>query len=232
MCDTPTTALTLKRQPVGAGALLEALEQAWAAIAARHPDLPAEQIIVAQGSGPRGGLVLGHLAPDRWRPSGHGGPDTLVHELLIGGEGLARGATDVFTTVLHEAAHAIAIARQIADTSRDGRYHNDRYRQLAEELGLIVARSRHLGWNTTTLAAATRQRYAAQIAGIDAAITGHRLPEPSLQGGRNLAAAACGCPRRIRVAAGTLLAGAITCELCGQAFTTRPASDEGGGEAR
>ena len=232
MSEARTTALTLKRQPFGAAALLAALEQAWAAIAARHRDLPAAHIVVAQGSGPHGGLVLGHLAPDRWQPSGQGEPDTLVHELLVGGEGLARGATDVFTTVLHEAAHAVAIARQIADTSRDGRYHNDRYRQLAEELGLIVQRSRHLGWNTTTLAPATRQRYAPQIAAIDAAITRHRLPEPSLRAGRNLAAAACRCPRRIRVAAGTLLAGAITCELCGEAFTTRPASDEAGGEAR
>ena len=228
----PTTGLTLKRQPDGAGALLDALEQGWAAIAGRHPDLPAAQIIVAQGSGSRGGVVLGHLAPDRWQPSAHGDPGKLVHELLIGGEGLARGAHDVFGTVLHEAAHALAIARQVADTSRDGRYHNDLYRQLAEELGLIVQRSRHLGWNTTTLSPTTGQRYAPQIAAIDAAITRHRLPEPSLRGGRNLAAATCGCPRRIRVAAGTLLAGAITCELCGEAFATQPAIAEGGGGAR
>ncbi|MCA1699462.1 MAG: hypothetical protein LC790_11430 [Actinobacteria bacterium] len=225
--------MPLKRQLGGAAGLLAALEDAWQAVRARHPDVPAAQIIVAQGSGSRGGLVLGHLAPDRWQPSAHGDPGKLVHELLIGGEGLALGATDVFGTVLHEAAHALAIARQIADTSRDGRYHNHLYRQLAEELGLIVQRSRHLGWNTTTLSPATRQRYAPQIAGIDAAITRHRLPEPSLRGGRNLAAAACGCPRRIRVAAGTLLAGAITCELCGEAFTTQPAIvDAGGGGAR
>jgi len=224
-------ALTLKRQPAGTGVLIAALEDGWRAIATRHPDLPAAQIIVGQGSSSRSGrgLLLGHLAADRWQPDDDG---ELVHELLIGGEGLALGAADVFTTELHEAAHALAIARQIADTSRDGRYHNHLYRQLAEELGLIVQRSRHLGWNTTTLSPAMRQRYAPQIAAIDAAITRHRLPEPSLRGGRNLAAAACGCPRRIRVAAGTLLAGAITCELCGEAFATQPAIAEGGGGAR
>ncbi len=223
-------ALTLKRQPAGSAALLGALEHAWLAIRQQHADVPVAQVIVAQGSGQRGGLVLGHLAPDRWQTASSRGE--LVHELLIAGEGLAMGAEEVFGTALHEAAHALAIARRIADTSRDGRYHNDRYRQLAEELGLRVQRTRHLGWNATALLPATRQRYAAQIAAIDAAITRHRLPEPSLRGGRNLAAAVCSCPRRIRVATGTLLAGAITCELCGEAFSTRRASDEGGKESR
>ena len=86
------------------------------------------------GIGQRGALLLGHLAPERWEPAD--GRGELVHELLIAGEGLARGAVDVLTTQLHEAAHALALARAIDDTSRDGRYHNKRYRDLAEELGL------------------------------------------------------------------------------------------------
>ena len=81
----------------------------------------------------------------------------------------------------------------------------------------------------------TRARYAAQIDAIATAITAHRLPEPAAAGGgRNLAAARCSCavPRRIRVAAGTLAAGAITCELCRHPFTVAPATadQEGGGE--
>ena len=195
--------------------LLDALEAAWLAIRERHPDLPAAHIIVAQGSGPGGGLVLGHLAPDRWQTAGGG---ELVHELLIGGEGLARGALDVFTTVLHEAAHALAIARAIADTSTDGRYHNARYKQLAEELGLHVQRDRHFGWSTTTLPPATSQRYQPAIDAIANAITRHRLTEPSPRAGRNLRPALCACPRRIRVAGGTLAAGAIICGVCQQPF--------------
>jgi len=103
--------LTLKRQRTGTGVLIAALEDAWRTIATRHPDLPAAQIIVGQGSSSRSGrgLLLGHLAADRWQRDDDAG---LVHELLIGGEGLALGAADVFTTQLHEAAHALAIARQ------------------------------------------------------------------------------------------------------------------------
>ena len=45
-------------------------------------------------------------------------------EVFIATELLADGAADVFGVLLHEAAHAIAAARDIKDTSRQGRYHN------------------------------------------------------------------------------------------------------------
>jgi len=93
------TVLTLKRQP-GTGALIGALEHAWRTIQRHHPDVPAAQVIVGQGSGHGRGLLLGHLAPDRWQPTGQ--PDAFIHELLIAGEGLALGADEVFTTELHE----------------------------------------------------------------------------------------------------------------------------------
>jgi hypothetical protein len=228
MSEPPPAALTLKRQVSATGVLIAALEHAWHAITARHPDLPAAQIIVGQGSsrGGRGGLLLGHLAADRWQAVTRDGE--RVHELLIAGEGLAQGAEEVFTTVLHEAAHALALARQIADTSRDGRYHNQHYKTLAEELGLVVQRDRQLGWSTTTLPAATRARYAPVIAQIAAAITSHRLHEPATASARNLRAALCGCPRRIRVAPGTLAAGQIMCALCDQPFAMPAALGEGG----
>jgi hypothetical protein len=221
--------LTLKRQ-AGTGALIAALEHAWRAIQHQHPDVPAAQVIVGQGSGHGHGrgLLLGHLAPDRWQPAGQ--PDALLHELLIAGEGLALGADDVFTTELHEAAHALAVARGIADTSREGRYHNASYKTIAEELGLIVTRHPTLGWNTTELPEHTRARYAADIDAIAAAITAHRLPEPAATTARNLAAALCGCeiPRRIRVAPRTLAAGAITCDVCRRPFAVAPETADHG----
>jgi hypothetical protein len=222
--------LTLKRQP-GTGALIAALEHAWQAIQRHHPDVPAAQVIVGQGSGNGRGLLLGHLAPERWQPVGQ--PDACIHELLIAGEGLALGADEVFTTELHEAVHALAVARRIADTSRDGRYHNRHFKTLAEELGLVVTRDPTQGWSETVLPAHTRTRYADAVNAIAAAITAHRIPEPAATSGRNLAAALCACavPRRIRVAPRTLAAGAITCELCGHRFAVASATaDQGGGE--
>jgi hypothetical protein len=223
-----STALTLKRQPAAA-ALIGALEHAWQQIAARHPDLPKVQIIVGQGSGHRGGgLLLGQLSPERWQPTARSGE--LVHELLIGGEGLARGPADVFGTELHEAAHALALTRGIADTSRDGRYHNQRYHQLARELGLHVQRDAQLGWSITSLPPMTRARYQSAIAAIADAITRYRLPEAPATAGRNLTVALCACPRRIRVAPATLRAGQITCELCQQPFAARSGAGAGEGE--
>jgi hypothetical protein len=61
-------------------------------------------------------------------PWQHG--EDQVSELFIGGEGLQAETSTVLVTMLHEAAHGIAHTRQIKDTSRQGRYHNDRYRNL------------------------------------------------------------------------------------------------------
>jgi hypothetical protein len=226
--STASASLTLKRQPAAA-ALIGALEHAWQQIGERHPDLPKVQIIVGQGSGQRGGLLLGQLSPERWQPTARSGE--LVHELLIGGEGLARGPVDVFGTELHEAAHALALTRGIADTSRDGRYHNQRYRKLARELGLNVERDVQLGWSITSLPPQTRARYQSAIAAIADAITRYRLPEPPATAGRNLTVALCACPRRIRVAPGVLRAGQITCEICQHPFTAPAGAGAGEGPA-
>src|SRR6266571_146279 len=66
--------------------------------------------------------------------------------MFIAGEGLDRGARGVLGVALHEAAHAAAAVRRIQDTSRQGRYHNVRYRRLAEELGLPVEQMDGFGW--------------------------------------------------------------------------------------
>jgi hypothetical protein len=213
--------LTLKRQPeTGTATLIAALEHAWHAIAKRHGDLPPAALILGQGSGRRdGGLVLGHFAAERWQIAG-ASDTTYVHEVLIGGEGLQRGARDVLGTLIHEAAHAIATVRAIADTSRQGRYHNAKYKAIAEELGLTVERHPLIGWSLTTLPHATATAYASTITELEHAITLHRRsePGPSATGGSNLIAAACACPRRIRVAPGTLAQGAIICAVCAGEF--------------
>lgn len=183
-------------------------------------DLPPAALIVGQGSGRRdGALVLGHFAADRWQVTGAN--DTpYVHEVLIGGEGLQRGAHDVLATLIHEAAHAIATVRAIADTSRQGRYHNAKYKTIAEQLGLTVQRHPVIRWSLTTLPHTTAAAYATTITELQHAITLHRRsePGPGANGGRNLIAAACACPRRIRVAPGTLAQGAIICAICASEF--------------
>ncbi len=205
--------------------LVSALTAAWRAIQQHHPEVPDVVLTLGSGTlGRRGGeTTLGHFAAGRWQlaaPGKTGGQD--MHELFVSGEGLRRSATDVFGTLLHEAAHGLAAARSIADTSRQGRYHNKRFKALGEELGLVLTEVDKFGWSGTALGPEAEQRYADALAGLTAAMTAYRRAEvtgPGTSKSKNLLVAECACPRKIRVARATLGAGPITCGECGQHFT-------------
>jgi hypothetical protein len=127
----------------------------------------------------------------------------------------------VLGTLLHEAAHGLAQARGVQDTSRQGRYHNRRYATLARELGLQVASVQPIGWSATTVPDTTAAAYAGQLQQLQAALVLWRRHEHRSGAGprsRNLLAATCGCGRRIRVAKTTLAEAPILCSLCTQPF--------------
>jgi len=198
--------------------LVTAIDRTWAAIQAQHLDAPSVVITLGAGSGAAtGGLKLGHFADGRWQHA-----DAKLPELFIGGEGLARGAREVLGTLLHEAAHGVASVRKIQDTSRQGRFHNGRFRALAEEHGLDVARTGSIGWSATTVPNATAKLYRGELRRLEAALVAYRHVDGRGRGGRtsnnNGVAARCGCGRRIRVAKSVLSAGPITCSLCGSDF--------------
>ena len=99
-----------------ASRILKVLEETWLEIRRWHPDIPPAVIIIASGTdgkNPR----WGHHAPGRWNVAGQ-----QYAEVMISGEGLRRTPDEVLGTLLHEAAHALAHARGIKDTSRQGRY--------------------------------------------------------------------------------------------------------------
>jgi hypothetical protein len=215
--------------PGGAAAasrLVAALEHAWAAIRAQHPQVPEVVVVVASGSDPRGTrLNLGHFAAGRWQLASPGQP-TDRPEVLVGGEGLRRGPVEVLGTLLHEAAHGLAHARGISDTSRQGRYHNRRYATLARELGLDVAHTDPIGWSATTVPEATAARYADILAALAAALVLWRRAElagPDAPGRlRNALACSCACGRRIRVARSVWEAAPIVCGACAAPFEPDP----------
>jgi hypothetical protein len=205
-----------------ASLLVAALEHAWQTIRTHHPDVPEAVLVVASGSeGKR--LNLGHFAPHRWQVNG-----ADRHEVLVGGEGLHRGPLEVLGTLLHEAAHGLATARQVQDTSRGGRYHNRRYAQLARELGLDVAGVKPVGWSATTVPEQTAGMYAGQLEELAAALVLWRRHEHRIGPGtrsRNLLAAACGCGRRIRAAKATLAEAPIVCGACQEPFEPEEPED-------
>jgi hypothetical protein len=196
--------------------LVGAIESVWASIQTRHEDVP--EVVVTLASGSEGkGMRLGHFAPERWQRG-----ETVVHELFVGGEGLAKGGASVLGTLLHEAAHGAALARGVQDTSRQGRYHNQKFKGIAEGFGLTIEHHPSIGWSLTEVPASTAASYAADVAALDAAIVAYRRAEPPTSGGRksnnNGAAAVCGCGRKIRVSRSVLDAGPIVCGLCGEMF--------------
>ncbi|MFC9995853.1 hypothetical protein [Nocardia sp. NPDC127526] len=201
------------------GLLVTALENTWTAIRSHHPDVP--EVVLTVGAGSTGGsdLTLGHFAPLRWVRG-----EYELHELFVGGEGLQRGAADVLGTLLHEAAHGVAAVRGIKDTSRQGRWHNERYRALGEELGLTLEHHDKIGWSITRVPDQTRAIYRSELEELSFALVAYRRREPNWRGGRksnnNGLTAECDCGRKIRVAVGTYAVGPIICGLCQTAFET------------
>jgi hypothetical protein len=140
---------------------------------------------------------------------------------MVSGEGLTRGAPQVFATLLHEVAHDLARAREIRDTSREGRYHNRRFKRLAEELGLRVECHERRGWAVTELDPECQLAYDDTVATLERAMVAYRDREqPRSQQARRqgLVAAMCGCGRRIRIASSVLDRGAILCGVCEEPF--------------
>jgi hypothetical protein len=124
--------------------------------------------------------------------------------------------------LLHEAAHGIAAARRVQDTSRQGRWHNGRYRAIAAELGLDAAHATGIGWGDTTVPAATAAMYSPELRYLAPELAAWRRPEQhggDRAGGDDGAVARCPCGRRIRVAGSVLDAGPIACGVCRGEFT-------------
>ncbi len=203
--------------------VLRVLEDTWQAIRAIHSEIPAVVIIIASGTDGKE-TRWGHHAPKRW----HVGLDGRT-EIMISGEGLRRSALSVLGTLLHEAAHALAAARGISDTSRQGRYHNKKFKACAEELGITAGHDQKIGWSITTVPDDTALAYADQLDSLQTAMTlwridEHNGPTGTTRRSTNLTAAACPCGRSIRAAASTLAEAPVICGACDGTFTPKDSS--------
>jgi curved DNA-binding protein CbpA len=206
-----------------ASGVLKVLEDIWLEIRRWHPEIPPAVIIIASGTEGKQAR-LGHHAPGRWNVAGE-----QRTEIMISGEGLRRSSREVLGTLLHEAAHALAHARGIKDTSRQGRYHNKHFKTCAEELGLAVEHDDRNGWSASTITDITHIAYARQLHDLTEAMTlwrhGETTTGPTTRRSTNLIAAACPCGRSIRVAASTLAEAPITCQACDGDFQAKNAAD-------
>jgi hypothetical protein len=224
-----TAPLTPTRQtPVGTvtGPLVAAIEHTWAAIQVRHPDVPDVVLTLGNGSTRPGQLTLGHFHAGKWATRDTSAEaQTRLPELFVGGEGLAAGPRELLGTLLHEAAHGVAATRGVKDTSRQGRYHNTRYRDLAVELGLGVERDPRIGWSLTTVPDSTAALYSEHITQLGEAMRAHRLADAHGTGrgpsSNNGLVATCECdpPRKIRLSRTAYDSGPVICGVCEAEFT-------------
>jgi hypothetical protein len=98
-----------------------------------------------------------------------------LSEVFITDDALTRPAVEVLGILLHEAAHVVADGRGIKDTSRQGRYHNARFKAVAEEIGLEGQdRDPLFGWSLAKVTAAAAGLYGETIAELEQALTMNR----------------------------------------------------------
>lgn len=63
---------------------------------------------------------------------------------------------NVLITLLHEMCHLYAMENNIKDTSRNGRYHNNEFKTIAESAGLVCTRESQ-GWATRSMSDELKQ---------------------------------------------------------------------------
>ena len=116
---------------------VQCLERVYQRARELTPDLPANVSFTIKQSGRKGrSIVLGHFLRGAFDNGTACAPQDAVHEINISGDCLSRGPLQVLQTVLHEAVHALCAVRGIKETTRQNRYHNKKFVQIAEELSL------------------------------------------------------------------------------------------------
>lgn len=76
--------------------------------------------------------------------------DEQCFELNIGAEYLNRPIENVVSTILHEMVHIYNLMHDIQDCSRNNTYHNKRFKEKAEEVGLHIEYDKKIGWSITS----------------------------------------------------------------------------------
>ena len=89
--------------------------------------------------------AYGHFSLyNAWNVKGQGVP-----EINIGAGTLDRPIENVLATLLHEMIHQYNAVNEIQDCSRNGTYHNKRFKEAAEARGLSIDKSEKYGWCIT-----------------------------------------------------------------------------------
>jgi hypothetical protein len=224
-----------------------------AAATRRQEELPGlvetlqDDVVLTTGGTSR--PAYGWFAEDAWRYG-----DRHVHELFLNADRSlphpsVSTAEDVLVTLLHEACHVWAKLTGIRDTSRENRYHNRRFAEIALMIGLLVEKDATIGHCTPALSPWARADYADLLGELERGLVLAREPKLTTLGtsgsdtdddgdedrdetgssgivtSSKYVFASCGCqdarrhPITIRVAKGSWRPGAICCAICQAPFS-------------
>ncbi|MEU3690562.1 hypothetical protein [Streptomyces narbonensis] len=203
--------------------IVSTLEKAWKDIQVQAPDVP--NVIFITGTGlDKDSVRWGHFHASQWvTESGR------LHELFISGEALNREPAETMTTLLHEATHGLAHERGIKDTSRRGKYHNQRFVKLAKELGLTwpegQTSDKTRGYSAVAMTPETEERYASTIEALKEGRAAWRelglapAAEVTVKSKNTKPKASCICGDRfIWTARRTLEEAPVICGICEEPF--------------
>jgi len=211
--------------------IVHVLERAYAAIRVINPDArPAVITVYRHDSGTLRGYFHESQFISRQAEREDGDPQRW-DEIQIDSTILQEPARQVLCTLLHEACHSMATHRGIQDTSRQGRYHNRNFAELAQEVGLTTSTLSGIGVVTPDVADATAQRYATVLQDLAETLTLYQEPKVRAPKGKGkksrMVKATCpGCDRIIRASQKTFDAGAIVCQPCATDFQPEEPKDE------
>lgn len=219
----PTTPETATDYTAETAKLVNVIRDIWTTIRSHHPDVPPVAITLGSGK-PKTARQAGrhgHFHAGMWAAEGQ----QEGAELFLAGESLERGPEGTLGTLLHEAAHGAAHTRGIKDTSRQGRWHNTKFKEIAEEHLLEVTKDDKIGWSPSALTDAARARYANELAALaeigvvrtkkDWTGTSGSIANKKVSG---WLAAECGCGRKIRMSRSVAEGPSIICGSCGDPF--------------
>lgn len=103
-------------------------------------ELPTPIITVQSKPG-----TMGHCSVSKiWQRK-----DDKTYELNIAAEVLNYPIEETLDTMLHEMVHLYCRQHDIKEVSRGGKYHNKRFKAIAEAHGLTCVPCGQYGWNTT-----------------------------------------------------------------------------------
>lgn len=143
----------------GSSNLVAALENLANRIRSEYGLKSATQLVVGSQGWSGKSQVHGRFAPMSWTNA----VGENVHEIMLSGESLRRGAAETAGTLIHELAHLYCHENQIKDTSDGGRWHNKRFKAVAENMGLSIEKADRIGFSVTTMPGETQKKYAEEL---------------------------------------------------------------------